>query len=44
MTASPALENLLAEVEALCRILGKSKRTASVNRTAFPDGIAEPAR
>jgi four helix bundle protein len=44
LTPNPALEDLLTEVDALCRILGKSKHTASVNRTTPRNGMEEPIR
>lgn len=37
LVATPPLPTVLSEVDALCRILGTSKRTASINRaTAGP--------
>ena len=44
LTPIHALQEVLNEVEALCRILGTSKRTASINRTPFWSGTTEPTR
>jgi len=42
LAPSHVLQEVLPEVEALCRILGTSKRTASINR-APRNGRTEPA-
>ena len=44
LTPIHALQEVLNEVEALCRILGTSKRTASINRTPPRSGTADPTR
>jgi hypothetical protein len=41
---SNALPEVLAEVDALCRILGTSKRTASINRSTPRSGSADVIR
>jgi four helix bundle protein len=44
LVPSHALPEVLPEVDALCRILGTSKRTASLNRTTPKSGVAETIR
>jgi len=44
LTPSHALKEVLPEVDALCCILGTSKRTASIHRTTPQSGHAEASR
>ena len=44
LAPSLALQAVLPEVDALCRILGTSKRTASVNRAPSQSGSTDPTR